>query len=71
MKTSRFLSLVLCHRPELVGLTLDIGGRAPVAELLRRVGEPGRPLTAGELDWIVENEETGARRSSRPARGFG
>lgn len=57
IKTSRFLSLVLRHRPELVGLTLDASGWVPVAELLRCVGEAGRPVTADELDWIVENDE--------------
>ncbi len=57
IKTSRFLSLVLRHRPELLGLTLDQEGWVSVAELIRRTGEAGRPLTEDELAWIVENDE--------------
>jgi putative RNA 2'-phosphotransferase len=51
-KTSRRISMVLRHRPESAGLTLDANGWVPVADLLAALG-----LTRAQLDAIVENND--------------
>jgi len=51
--TSKFLSLVLRHRPELLGLELDAGGWVLVDELLARLAAHGQPLTRALLEQIV------------------
>jgi len=51
VKTSKFLSLVLRHRPEAIGLALDGGGWASVAELIEKAGIHGRRL---DLDLIAD-----------------
>jgi putative RNA 2'-phosphotransferase len=51
-RTSRRISMVLRHRPESAGLTLDANGWVPVADLLTALG-----LTRAELDQIVENND--------------
>lgn len=52
VKTSRRISMVLRHRPESAGLTLDANGWVPVADLLAALG-----LTRPQLDLIVENND--------------
>jgi putative RNA 2'-phosphotransferase len=52
VKTSRRISMVLRHRPESAGLTLDANGWVPVADLLAALG-----LTRAQLDVIVENND--------------
>jgi len=54
---SKFLSLVLRHQPELVGLRLDTAGWVEVSDLLRACNRHGTPLTRGELDEIVATNE--------------
>jgi putative RNA 2'-phosphotransferase len=41
---SKFLSLVLRHKPQTIGLTLDQNGWAFVEELLSRMNAAGHPL---------------------------
>lgn len=53
-KKSRFLSLILRHKPDLVNITLDKKGYAPVKDILESLS-----LTALELDEIVETDEKG------------
>lgn len=52
-KTSKFLSLILRHEPERVGLTLGEAGWVGVDELLEAVNRNGARLTREELDHIV------------------
>ncbi len=54
-KTSKFLSLVLRHKPETIGLTLDDNGWASVNELLKKLQEHGRGVTLVELQTVVAN----------------
>lgn len=55
---SRFLSLVLRHRPEAIGIALDRHGWTGVDELLRRCVAAGRPLDRAMLLRIVaENDK--------------
>ena len=56
--TSKFLSLVLRHKPETVGLVLDANGWADVDELLSLANKAGRPLTRELLERVVaENDK--------------
>ncbi|MGE0786912.1 MAG: RNA 2'-phosphotransferase [Sandaracinaceae bacterium] len=50
---SKFLSFVLRHRPDEIGLTLDAAGWAYVDELLERCADHGRPLERADLDEVV------------------
>ncbi len=51
--TSKFLSLILRHKPQIVGLELDEHGWADVAELIRRV----KNLDMATLEQIVAQDE--------------
>ena len=53
-KKSKFLILILRHKPDLVNITLDKKGYAPVKDILESLS-----LTALELDEIVETDEKG------------
>lgn len=53
-RTSRFLSLILRHKPEEIGLSLDENGWAEVDELIVLVNEHGRRLTRDLLQVVVE-----------------
>ncbi len=53
VKTSKFLSLILRHEPERVGLRLDSAGWAGVDELLAAVNRHGVSLTLEELKHVV------------------
>lgn len=53
IRASRKMSLVLRHKPEAIGLTLDRNGWATVTDLLNRMAATGTPLTRAELVTIV------------------
>jgi putative RNA 2'-phosphotransferase len=55
--TSRFLSLVLRHQPEAIGLRLDDQGWACVVELIDACNKFGTPLTREELEHIVATSD--------------
>ena len=50
---SKFLSLVLRHKPEEIGLTLDANGWADVDELIEKCDTAGVMLTPAILEHIV------------------
>ena len=54
--TSKFLSLILRHKPEAVGITLDEHGWANVEELITGV-QKTRPLDRKLLEQIVATDE--------------
>jgi putative RNA 2'-phosphotransferase len=64
VRTSRRISMVLRHRPESAGLTLDAHGWVPVGELLSALG-----LSRAELDVIVENNDKSRFAIARRADG--
>lgn len=68
IKTSKFLSLVLRHEPERIGLVLDTQGWASVEELLFRANEHGVSLSRDVLDEIVATNEK--RRFALSADGL-
>ena len=58
VRVSKFLSLVLRHRPEEIGLTLDAQGWADVDELIRLVNQAGRQLDRPLLERVLaENDK--------------
>ena len=57
VRTSKFLSLVLRHRPQTIGVTLDPAGWIGVDDLLEALARHGRPLTRAELDAIVAGSD--------------
>ena len=55
-ETSKFISLVLRHKPEAIGISLDEHGWAGVDELIRGISKTC-PLTVEELEEIVRSDE--------------
>lgn len=55
--TSKFLSFVLRHRPEAVGLQLDRQGWLDVGTLLERINTDGRSITLEELRTVVATND--------------
>jgi putative RNA 2'-phosphotransferase len=55
--TSKFLSLVLRHQPELVGLTLLPGGWVRVCDLLEAAEVHGKALSVQTLEEIVRTSD--------------
>lgn len=57
-KTSKFLSLILRHKPEVVGISLDKNGWAEVSGLIEGVNRSGKYfLDMATLDEIVRTDE--------------
>ncbi len=66
IRLSKFLSLVLPHRPEQAGVTLDGDGRVAVDALLSGLRESGwEDLTRGEIEEVARED---ARRFEAPLR---
>lgn len=57
IKTSKFLSLVLRHKPSKIGLSLDLGGWASVEELLRAAQKARVSLNRDLLKQVVEQND--------------
>ena len=55
-KLSRFMSLILRHRPESIGISLDEHGWANVDELLSGIGEQ-HPIDMDMLEEIVRADK--------------
>ena len=55
-KTSRFISMILRHKPEVIGITLDEHGWAKVDELIEGVNKV-HPLDMETLEEIVRTNE--------------
>ena len=56
-KTSKFLSLVLRHEPEAIGLSLDENGWAEIDELIRLANAGGKPVTRALIDEVVRDND--------------
>ncbi|MFZ2754921.1 MAG: RNA 2'-phosphotransferase [Lysobacteraceae bacterium] len=52
VSTSKFLSLVLRHRPDVIGLSLDETGWADIDTLIR-LSQPHKPLTRALIEQVV------------------
>jgi len=58
VSVSKFLSLVLRHKPEEIGLILDANGWADVDDLIQRANQNGNRLTRSLLEQVVaENDK--------------
>ncbi len=57
IETSKFLALVLRHRPERIGLELDEAGWARVSDLIECARRAGMDLSADTLREVVERNE--------------
>ena len=55
-ETSKFISLILRHKPDVIGITLDEHGWANVDELIAGVSKT-HPLTMATLEQIVAEDE--------------
>jgi putative RNA 2'-phosphotransferase len=53
VRVSRFLSMVLRHRPETVGITLDAAGWVDVDELIAACAAHGHRFSRADLDHVV------------------
>jgi putative RNA 2'-phosphotransferase len=54
---SKFMSYVLRHRPERLGLTLDANGWVNVEELLDAANRAGKSITREQIEFIVAHDE--------------
>ena len=57
IKASKFLSLVLRHKPEEIGLVLDGQGWASIHELIEKAGKHGMALTRELIAHVVETSD--------------
>lgn len=55
--TSKFLSLVLRHQPQVIGMELDAEGWLPIEELIANANRHGKHLTRQLLDEVVETND--------------
>ena len=56
-QTSKFLSLVLRHKPQILDLVLDENGWADVALLLERMKRESKTITFEQLDFVVQSND--------------
>ncbi|QDU92696.1 RNA 2'-phosphotransferase [Lignipirellula cremea] len=54
---SKFLSLVLRHEPQKIGLQLDPAGWTPIADLLAAFAAAGRPIDRNQLEEVVATND--------------
>jgi putative RNA 2'-phosphotransferase len=57
VKISKFLSLVLRHKPEEIGISLDAAGWVSVGELLNACHKRGFSIRRDELDEVVRSND--------------
>lgn len=56
-RISKYLSLVLRHQPDVIGLQLDDAGWADVDDLLKRMNAAGRRCTREQLETVVREND--------------
>jgi len=56
-KISKFLSLVLRHKPEVIGLNLDENGWAETQDLLEKLEINNKKINLKELEEVVSNND--------------
>ncbi len=57
VSTSKFLSRILRHAPERIGLSLDANGWVSIDELLRQSASHGKRITRELLDRVVDQND--------------
>lgn len=63
-RLSKFMSLVLRHKPEAAYVTLDSDGWCSVDSLLEGIGKAGRAVTRQDLEHVVSSDEKGRYKFS-------
>ena len=58
-KLSQFISLILRHKPEVIGITLDKNGWADVSELIAGIRDSGKEINMEILEEIVKTDNKG------------
>ena len=66
-QTSKFLSLILRHKPETIGITLDEHGWANVEELLQALSRD-REMNMTMLEEIVVTDNKQRRQNPHPCQ---
>ena len=56
-RSSKFLSLILRHEPQKIGLVLDSNGWADIDQLLRQAAAHGKHISRAQLDTIVATSD--------------
>lgn len=56
-KTSKFLSLVLRHQPEKIGITLDPAGWTPIDSLIKAMNNHGKSISRTQLEDVVATND--------------
>jgi putative RNA 2'-phosphotransferase len=56
-RLSKFMSLVLRHAPESIGIVLDAQGWVEVDQLIERATQHGQALTRAELETVVSTSD--------------
>jgi len=56
-KISKFLSLILRHQPEVIGLSLEENGWISVEKLIKACADHGKKFTLAELKEVVETND--------------
>ena len=54
---SRFLSKILRHKPEMIGICLDSEGWVDVSVLLQALSQTNHPIDRQRLEYIVANND--------------
>ena len=57
VEISKFLSFVLRHKPEAIGITLDAEGWVAVDELLAATARHGQPVTRQQVEEVVATND--------------
>lgn len=57
ISTSKFLSLVLRHRPETIGIRLDPQGWVDISQLISAANQSGKYLTRSLLERVVKEND--------------
>ena len=57
VRISKFLSLVLRHNPDKIGITLDAQGWVPVDDLLEKARDAGKRLDRATLEHVVAHND--------------
>ena len=57
-ETSKFIALILRHKPEEIGITLDEHGWANVDDLIAGISKK-QPFTMADLEEIVDTDDKG------------
>lgn len=56
-KTSKFLSFILRHKPESIGITLDSDGWVELGKLIKQANKHGKRINLALIHQIVQNND--------------